>query len=97
MTLKVATNCNAARTSAAIDIGGPAVLGINSIRPVTLRPRLSAGFALYDLAGLDCRACCVLDCIRIDAVRNRNPVSLLNVCFRSWSPYIYVLLIGSLV
>lgn len=78
MTLKVTTNCNAARTSAAIDIGGPAVLGIGSIRPVTLRPRLSVGFALYDFAGLDCRACCLLDCIRFDARRNRNPVSFLR-------------------
>ena len=33
-------------TSAALEIGGPAVLGIDSFRPVNLRPRLSVGFAL---------------------------------------------------
>jgi hypothetical protein len=50
MTLKVTPNCNTARISAVFLISGPAVLGTNSLRPVTLRPRLSVGFALYDTA-----------------------------------------------
>jgi hypothetical protein len=69
----VTTNYLLPLISAAIEIGGPAVVGINSFRPVTLRPRLSVGFALGDFAGLGCRS--AAHPISRVAMRNRDPVS----------------------